>query len=100
MEATTVVIPAMAEYTPAHRMIAAASRLRDAWSLANLDVGEMRDAALGLICATGTSDLASALIVVHDVESGHTGDNLGGLRQRVATESAGDTAQAAPPGRT
>jgi hypothetical protein len=93
MEATTVVTPAMAEYTPAHRMIAAASRLRDAWARANLDVGEMHEAGLGLICATGTSDLASALNVLHDVESGHTGDNLDVLRQHIATESVDNTGQ-------
>jgi hypothetical protein len=58
------------DFSPAKRMIAAATRLRDAWALANLDVGEMHEAALGLISATGTGDLASALDVLHDVESG------------------------------
>jgi hypothetical protein len=62
--------PVTVEYTPEHRMIAAATRLRDAWALANLDVGEMHEAALGLIWATGAMDLASALIVLHDIESG------------------------------
>jgi hypothetical protein len=59
------------EYTPAQLVIAAATRLRDAWSLANIDVGEMHDAVLGLIFATGTQDLQSALDILHDAESGH-----------------------------
>lgn len=59
------------EYTPAQRIMAAGTRLRDAWSLANLDLGEMHDATLSLILATGTKDLAAALGVLHDVESGY-----------------------------
>jgi hypothetical protein len=62
--------PVQAEYTPAQRVIAAATRLRDVWALASLDVGEMHEAPLGLISATGTIDLASALDVLHDIESG------------------------------
>jgi hypothetical protein len=71
-EATTVAVPAEAEYTSAHQIIAAAIRLRDAWALADLDVGEMHEAAIGLIYATGTTNLASALDVLHDIESGHS----------------------------
>lgn len=51
-------IPAVpVECTQLHRMIAAATRLRDAWALTNLDVGQMHEAALGLIFANGTKDL-------------------------------------------
>ena len=64
-------LTASVEYTPARRMIAAATRLREAWGLSNTEIGEMHKAALGLIFATGTTDLASALGVLHDVESGH-----------------------------
>jgi hypothetical protein len=59
------------EHDPAPEMIAAATRLRDAWSMADLDVGEMREAALGLIDATGTKDIRTALEVLHYVESDH-----------------------------
>jgi hypothetical protein len=69
-EVTTVTVPIRAEYTPAHRMIVAATRLRDAWAVAKLDVGEIHEAALGLISATGTKNLQSALDI-HDAESGH-----------------------------
>jgi len=37
----------------------------------DLDLVEMHDAAMGLIITTGTKDLASALGVLHDVESGY-----------------------------
>lgn len=60
-------------YTQSHRMIAAATRLRDAWGLANMDVGEMFEAVLGLIHVTGTTDLQSALDVLNDTGSGHRG---------------------------
>jgi hypothetical protein len=59
------------EYTLSHRMIAASTRLREAWSAPTLDVVEMHEAMLGLIWVTGTTELASALDVLHDVESGH-----------------------------
>jgi len=59
------------EYTRSHRVIAAATRLRDAWAMANVDVGEMHQATLGLISATGTTNLQSALDTLHDVESRH-----------------------------
>ncbi len=59
------------EYTPAQRIIAAATRLRESWARPDLDIAEMHDAATGLIKATGTRDLASALGVLHDVESGY-----------------------------
>lgn len=52
-------------------MIAAATRVRDAWALANMDVDEMFDAVLGLIDVTGTTDLQSALDVLNDAGSGH-----------------------------
>jgi hypothetical protein len=68
---TTVAFPLQADYTPSHRMIAAATRLRDAWKVPFLDIVEMHDAALGLIFAAGTKDLASALDVLHDVKSWH-----------------------------
>jgi hypothetical protein len=64
-------MPYAPQYTRAHRMIAAATRLREAWWLSDLDVGEMREAALGLIAATETRDLHTALDVLHDLESGH-----------------------------
>jgi hypothetical protein len=64
-------MPAVPQYTASQRMIAAGTRLREAWRLSNVDVGEMHDAALGLIYVTGTRDLQSALDVLHDVESGH-----------------------------
>jgi len=59
------------EYTPAQRIIAAATRLRESWAMPDLDLVEMHDAAMGLIITTGTKDLASALGVLHDVESGY-----------------------------
>jgi hypothetical protein len=58
------------EYTPAQRIIAAATRLREAWAKADLDVVEMHEAALGLMWTTGTKDLAAALGILHDVEAG------------------------------
>jgi len=58
-----------ADYTPAQRIIAAATRLRKAWSQADLDVTEMHEAALGLMWTTGTRDLAAALGVLPDVEA-------------------------------
>ncbi|HXQ43592.1 MAG TPA: hypothetical protein VN816_03050 [Acidimicrobiales bacterium] len=65
---------------PAKKMIAAATRFKEAWNVesrrgvegrrpTNLDVVELHEAALGLICATGTRDLSSALAVLHDVEA-------------------------------
>ena len=57
------------DYTPAQLIIAAATRLREAWRLSNVDVGEMHNAALSLILATDTKDLQSALYVLHDVEN-------------------------------
>jgi hypothetical protein len=60
-----------AEYTPAQRIIAAATRLREAWRIPNLDIAEMHEAVMSLILTTGTKDLASALGVLHDVESGY-----------------------------
>lgn len=45
---------APAEYTPAQVIIVAATRLREAWQLSNIDVGEMHNAALSLILATDT----------------------------------------------
>jgi len=59
------------EYTPAQRIIAAATRLRESWAVRDLDIVEMHDAAMGLIMTTGTKDLASALGVLHDLESGY-----------------------------
>jgi|HubBroStandDraft_1064217.scaffolds.fasta_scaffold1866021_1 hypothetical protein len=64
-------MPETLEYTLSHRMIAASTRLREAWSAPTLDVVEMHEAMLGLIWVTGTTELASALDVLHDVESGH-----------------------------
>jgi len=54
-------------------MIAAATRLRDAWAVPDVDIAEMHAAVLGLISATGTKDLATALGTLHDVEAGHSG---------------------------
>jgi hypothetical protein len=59
------------ESTAAQRMVAAATRLRQAWRLPDLDVDEMHQAVMGLIVATEATDLQSALVVLHDVESGH-----------------------------
>ncbi|HEY7948459.1 MAG TPA: hypothetical protein VID75_12350 [Acidimicrobiales bacterium] len=64
---------------PSKRIIAAATRFKDAWdsaighdregiSLSDLDLVEMHEAALGLIAATGTTDLQSALDALHDFE--------------------------------
>ena len=58
-------------YTPAQRIIAAATWLREAWAVPDLDIADMHEAALALILATGTKDLASALGILHDVESGY-----------------------------
>jgi hypothetical protein len=65
---------------PSKRIIAAATRFKDAWesalghnksgfSLSDLDIVEMHEAALGLIEATGTTDLQAALDAVHDYEA-------------------------------
>ena len=70
------------QYTASQRMIAAATRLKEAWQLSNVDIGEMHEAALGLIHVTGTPDLQSALHILHDVESDH---DLGPTDQRTAT---------------
>jgi hypothetical protein len=51
-------------------MIAAATRLRDAWKMPEPDILEMHEAALELISATGTSNVHWALDVLHEVESG------------------------------
>jgi len=59
------------EYTPAQRIIAAATRLRESWAVPDLDVVEMHEAAVALILTTGTKDLAAALGVLHDVEAGY-----------------------------
>jgi len=64
---------------PTKRIIAAATRFKEAWdaaighdrkgiSLSDFDLVEMHEAALGLIAATGTSDLQSALDALHDFE--------------------------------
>jgi hypothetical protein len=62
-------MPEVVGYTSSHRMIAAATGLRDAWKMPEPDIVEMHEAALGLISVTGTSDLYSALEVLHEVES-------------------------------
>ena len=60
-------------------MIAAATRFKEAWdagmrrgtdgvALTDLEIVEMHEAALALIWATGTTDLQSALAVLHDYE--------------------------------
>ena len=64
-------MPETLEYTQSHRMIAIGARLRDAWSMAVLDVVELHEAALDLMRVTGTTELGSALSVFCDVESGH-----------------------------
>ncbi|HVC70510.1 MAG TPA: hypothetical protein VNC61_09695 [Acidimicrobiales bacterium] len=62
------------------RIIAAATRFKEAWdaaarhtgqglSLSDLDLVEMHEAALGLIAATGASDLQGALDVLRDFEA-------------------------------
>ena len=61
-------------YSRAHMIIAAATRLRDAWVQDILDVVEMHDAALGLISATETRDLQSALDMLHECGHGATSD--------------------------
>ena len=64
---------------PAKRIIAAATRFKEAWdtallhgergvSLSDVDIVEMHEAALGLISATGTTDLQSALDALHDFD--------------------------------
>jgi hypothetical protein len=61
---------------PAKRIIAAATRFKEAWNpslraddaewtLSDIDIVEMHDAALGLILATGTDNLQEALDVLH-----------------------------------
>ena len=57
-------------YTSTHRMLAAAIRLRDALHPATFDVNEIDEAALGLMAATGTTNLQAALIVLVDVQAG------------------------------
>jgi hypothetical protein len=64
-------VPESLNSSLSHRMIAAATRLRTAWSQANTDIGEMHEAAFGLMAVTGTKDLESALDVLHDVETDH-----------------------------
>jgi hypothetical protein len=65
---------------PSKKIIAAATRFKEAWdaairhdreglSLSDLDIVEMHEAALGLMAATGTTDLQSALDTLHDVDS-------------------------------
>ena len=44
----------MPNSTKSHQVIAAATRLRDAWASGDLDVVEIHEAALGLMTATGT----------------------------------------------
>jgi hypothetical protein len=61
---------------PAKRIIAAATRFKEAWNpssepgnrvwaLKDIDIVEMHNAALGLISATGTDSLQEALEVLH-----------------------------------
>lgn len=61
---------------PAKRIIAAATRFKEAWNpptapvdpewtLRDVDIVEMHNAALGLISATGTDSLQEALDVLH-----------------------------------
>jgi hypothetical protein len=61
---------------PAKRIIAAATRFKEAWNpplgqgdrertLRDIDIVEMHNAALGLISATGTDSLQEALDVLH-----------------------------------
>jgi hypothetical protein len=40
------------EYTPAQRIIAAATRLREAWRIPNLDIAEMHEAVMSLVYST------------------------------------------------
>ena len=65
---------------PTKAMIAAALRFKEAWEtgmrrggegvdLSDLDIIEMHEAALGLIWATGTDDLQSALTVLHEFDA-------------------------------
>ena len=61
----------LVEYTLSHKMIAAATRLREAWSMPVFDVVELHVAAMGLMWVTGTADLETALAVLDDVDSGH-----------------------------
>jgi len=61
--------------TQAYRMIVAATRLRDAWSMPVLDVAELHESILGLLAVTGTTDLQSALAVFCDVEAGQVSVN-------------------------
>jgi hypothetical protein len=63
---------------PSKKMIAAATRFKEAWeagmrrgqgmALTDLDIIEMHEAALALIWATGAKDLQGALDVLHDYE--------------------------------
>jgi hypothetical protein len=63
---------------PSKRIIAAATRFREAWDaslrsdrsvpLSDIDIVEMHDAALGLIAATSTETLHQALAVLHAYE--------------------------------
>jgi len=63
---------------PSKKMIAAATRFKEAWeagmrrgqgmALTDLDIIEMHEAALALIWATGTTDLQGALDVLHEYE--------------------------------
>jgi hypothetical protein len=65
---------------PTKRIIAAATRFKEAWdaaldhntagfSLSDCDLVEMHEAALGLMAATGTRDLQSALDALHNFEA-------------------------------
>ncbi len=49
---------------PTKRLIAAATRFKEAWETPPVDIAEIHDAALGLILATGTTTLEDALDVV------------------------------------
>jgi hypothetical protein len=51
-------------------MIAAATRLSDAWARPELDMVERHEVVVGLIRATQTRDFESALDVCHDVGAG------------------------------
>jgi hypothetical protein len=65
---------------PAKRIIAAATRFKEAWNpslgpdkpqwaLSDIDIVEMHNAALGLISATGTDSLQQALDVLHTYDA-------------------------------
>ncbi len=65
---------------PSKKMIAAATRFKEAWDvelcdgadgrpLRRLDVVELHEAALGLIWATGTTTLRDALDVLTEIDN-------------------------------